>query len=62
MPKDFYVILMSNFFDPIYDGLHKTSNFWPNLSPTIKFDEKYEAALVDCILKNTYDILRKYQT
>jgi hypothetical protein len=39
--------------------LNKTSDFWKKLSPAIKFDDAYEVALVDCILKNTYDILRK---
>ena len=29
---------------------------------TIKFDGKYEVTLVDCILKNAYDILRKDRT
>ena len=59
MPNDFYVTFMSNVSDPLYNDLNKTSDFWTKLSPTIKFEGKYEVALVDCILKNTYDILRK---
>jgi hypothetical protein len=60
MPNDFYVTFMSNVSDPLYNDLNKTSDFWTKLSPAIKFDDgKYEVALVDCILKNTYDILRK---
>ena len=60
MPNDFCVTFMSNVSDPLYNDLNKTSDFWTKLSPAIKFDDgKYEVALVDCILKNTYDILRK---
>jgi len=59
MPNDFYVTFMSNVSDPLYNDLNRTSDFWTKLSPAIKFDGAYEVALVDCILKNTYDILRK---
>ena len=59
MPNEFYVTLMSIVSDPLYNDLNRTSDFWTKLSPTIKFDGAYEVALVDCILKNTYDILRK---
>ena len=62
MPNDFYVAFMFNASNPIYNDLNKTSDFWTKLSPTIKFNRKSEIALVDCILKNTYDILRKYGT
>jgi hypothetical protein len=50
---------MSNVSDPLYDDLNRTSDFWTKLSPTIKFQGRYEVALVDCIIKNTYDVLRK---
>ena len=33
-----------------------------NLSSAINFDGKYEVSLVDCIIKNAYDILRKDRT
>ena len=59
MFNDFYVTFMSNVSDPFYNDLNKTSDFWTKLSPAIKFDGKYEDALVDCILKNMYDILIK---
>ena len=61
MPNNFYVTFMVNVSDPLYNDSNRTSDFWTKLSPTIKFDDngKYEVALVDCILKNTYDILRK---
>jgi hypothetical protein len=39
--------------------LNKTSDFSIKLSPAIKFEGRYEVALVDCIIKNTYDVLRK---
>ena len=59
MSHDFYVTFMSNVSDPLYDDLNRTSDFWTKLSPTIKFQGRYEVALVDCIIKNTYDVLRK---
>jgi hypothetical protein len=60
MPNDFYVTFMSNVSDPLYNDLNKTSDFRTKLSPTIKLDDgKYYVALADCILKNTYDIMRK---
>ena len=63
IPNDFYVTFISNVSDPLYDDLNKTSGFRTKLSPTIKFnEEKYKVALVDCILKNAYNILRKDRT
>ena len=62
MSEGFYVTFMSNVSDPLYDDLNKTSDFWTKLSPAIKFEGRYEVALVDCILKNAYDILRKDHT
>jgi hypothetical protein len=62
MSEDFYVTFISNVSDPLYDDLNKTSDFWTKLSPAIKFEARYEVALFDCILKNTYDILRKDHT
>ena len=62
MSEGFYVTFMSNVSDPFYDNLNKTSNFWTKLSPAIKFEGRCELALVDCILKNRYDIQRKDRT
>ena len=53
---------MSNILDPFYDALNKTGDFGTKFSPAIKFDERYEVVLVDCILKNKYHILRKDRT
>ena len=53
---------MSNVSDPLYDDLNKRSDFWIKLCPAIKFEGKYEVDLVDCILKNKYEILRKDRT
>ena len=45
---------------PSTSDLSKISDFWTKFSPDIKFNEdQYEAAIVDCILKNTYYIIRK---
>ena len=62
IPNYFYVTFMSNVSCPLYDDLNKTSDFWTKLSHSPTFDRKYEVDLADCILKNTYDILRKYHT
>jgi hypothetical protein len=45
--------------DPLYVVLNKTSNFRTKLSPSIKFEGRYVVAVVDCFIKNIYDILRK---
>ena len=58
----FYVTFISNVSDPLYDDLNKTRGFWKKLSPVINLEEKYDVVFVDCILKNTYDILRKDRT
>ena len=50
---------MSYVSDPLYDELNKTSDSGTKLSSAIMFERRYEAVLVDCILKNTHDILRK---
>ena len=50
---------MSNVSDPLYDDLNETSDFWKIISPAMNFEGKYEFALVDRILKNTYDIPRR---
>jgi len=48
---------MSNVSEIQYD-----SDFWTKLSPAIEFEWKLEVALVDSILKNTHNILRKDRT
>ena len=53
---------MSNIATPFYDDLNETSDFWTKLSTPIKFKGRYEVTIVDCILKNTYDIQRKDRT
>ena len=50
---------MSSVYNPIYNYLNKTSDFQKKISPTFKFNGEYEVALVNCLLENTYDILRK---
>ena len=62
MPNDYYVTFVSNVSVSLYDGLNKIRDFRTKLSPAIKFDGRYEIALVDCILKDTHDILRKDRT
>jgi hypothetical protein len=62
MSGGFYVTFMANVSYPLFDDLNKTSEFWKKLSPAIKFEGRYQVALVNCILKNTYDILIKDRT
>jgi hypothetical protein len=62
MSEGFYVKFLSSVSDPLYHDLNKTSDFWTKLFPANKFEGRYEAALVDCILKNTCAILRKDRT
>ena len=50
---------MSKVSGPLYDDLNNTSNFGTKLSQGIKFEGKYEGALVCCFLKNTDDVPRK---
>jgi hypothetical protein len=59
MSNDFYVTFISSVSDPLYDDLNKTRNFWTKISTAIRFEGRYEVALVDCILRNAYGILRK---
>ena len=62
MSNDFYVKSVSIVNDPIFDNFNKTNDLSTELSPAIKFEGKSEVTLVDCILKNTYDIQRKDST
>ena len=45
---------MPNVFDSLYEDLNTASDFRTKLSPAILFKGKYEAPVVDCILKNTF--------
>ena len=50
---------ISNVSDLPCNNLNNTSDIQRKLFPTIRFDGEYEVALVDCILRNTCDVLRE---
>ena len=57
-----FLTFISNFSLPLYDDLNKAIDSWTKLSSAIKFEGRYEVALVAYILKNTNDILRRDRT
>ena len=61
MPNDSCVTFMSNVSNQLYDNLNKTSDLRMKLSQAIRFEGRFEVALVNCI-KYSYDILSKDRT